>query len=66
MMKVRINSDAFSGETLSRFNGAVVTKELDQIRRESILGASGETMAFTPASGGRLYLSPNQYEVIEQ
>ena len=63
-MKVRIKEDCFKGENLSVYNGAVVILENDNKTKQPIKGNSGNTLAFKTTSGGRLYLSPDQYDEV--
>jgi len=58
---VRINDDSFRG--LREFNGARVKVDGDK-EGNPVIGKSGETVRFLLTSGGCLWLSPNQYEVI--
>ncbi len=60
-MKFKINDNAFKG--LTQFNGQTVTQEFAKGTTKPITGTTG-MKAFTLSTGGRVYLSEDQYKPV--
>jgi hypothetical protein len=63
-MEIIINDNVFNFESLRYVNGQKAKVALDK-DKNPIQGKSGETLRFDLTSGGCVFLTPDQYQIVK-
>ena len=62
-MNFKVKDNVFKGECYQHYNGSTV--KLEEKDKKPIIGRSGKTKAYATMAGGRLYLSDEQVEAVQ-